>query len=347
MMRARRSLSRRLHTSIGPALVLAFLPACGGGGGTADPGPAVPDAAVTDPGSAALDAVATDPGVAGDPGTAADTGGGCTPACAAKACGDDGCGGRCGTCGDGLACRAGQCAPCTGALCDDMVAVEAGPFQMGCDPWDDAFCKPNAQPRHTVNVEAFEIDRLEVSTASYRACVDAGGCTEPSCGTKGDDYPVACVSWAQAKAYCVWAGKRLCSEAEWEKTARGTDGRPFPWGSETATCDYAVMSDESGHGCGTDGTLPVGSKPAGASPYGALDMAGNVWEWVEDGYTNSYDGAPTDGSAWVAGPDPFERCQRGARYASYDAESLRAYYRFSQEAALAWDENGIRCCRSL
>ena len=112
----------------------------------------------------------------------------------------------------------------------------------------------------------------------------------PSWGFDPDvlaDYPVVNVTNDMARTYCSWTGKRLCTEAAWEKAARGTEGRRYPWGNEPASCDRAVMHD-GGDGCGTGTSYPVGSKPLGASPYGALDMAGNVSEWVKDFYSPSY-----------------------------------------------------------
>jgi len=95
------------------------------------------------------------------------------------------------------------------------------------------------------------------------------------------DHPVVCVTWEEANAFCEWAGKRLPTDTEWEKASRGTDGRMYPWGAEKPSCEHAVMYGGDA-GCGRKTTWPVGSKPNGTSPYGALDMSGNVWEWVED-----------------------------------------------------------------
>jgi formylglycine-generating enzyme required for sulfatase activity len=142
------------------------------------------------------------------------------------------------------------------------------------------------QPQHPVSLDTFYIDKTEVTNAQYRACVKAGACDAPSDTIYYDDpnyaqHPVVYVSWNDADAYCRWAGKRLPTEAEWEKAARGNDWRTYPWG-EGIDCDHAQYGE-----CGGQ-TVPVGSKPTGASPYGALDMAGNVWEWVSDWYAPDY-----------------------------------------------------------
>jgi formylglycine-generating enzyme required for sulfatase activity len=163
----------------------------------------------------------------------------------------------------------------------EMAYVPAGEFIMGSDEGGS-----DERPVHTVYLDAFYIDKTEVTNAQYRKCVEAGGCDTPVKTTYYDNadysqHPVVYVSWNDADDYCRWAGKRLPTEAEWEKAARGTDGRTYPWG-EGIDCDHAQYG-----GCG-GGTAPVGSKPKGASPYSALDMAGNVWEWVADWYDSDY-----------------------------------------------------------
>ncbi len=139
------------------------------------------------------------------------------------------------------------------------------------------------KPERIVYLDAFWIDRTEVTQSMYAKC-DTDGCKKPACGNDGDNYPVICVDWKSANAYCNWAGRRLPTEAEWEKAARGTDNRTYPWGNEPASCEFSVMDDltGSGNGCGQNFAWEVGSKPEGVSPYGALDMAGNVAEWVAD-----------------------------------------------------------------
>jgi len=133
---------------------------------------------------------------------------------------------------------------------------------------------------------SFEIDRTEVTAAAYDECLAAGVCTpllrHRACNsgkTANAKHPANCVSFTQARTYCEWAEKRLPSGEEWEKAARGPDARPYPWGSDAPSCSLLVTRTP---GCRTTAPLPVGSKPAGASPYGALDMMGNVWEWTAD-----------------------------------------------------------------
>jgi len=162
-----------------------------------------------------------------------------------------------------------------------MVYVPAGEFQMGStDGYDDE------KPVHTVALDGFWIDRTEVTNAQYARCVAAGVC-RPSYFAKDSDYngaeqPVAGVSWEDAATYAAWVGGRLPTEAEWEYAARGPEGLTYPWGTEW-DCARGNFDDN----CGSDiyaHTAPVGSFPEGVSWVGALDMAGNAWEWVGDWY---------------------------------------------------------------
>ncbi len=173
-----------------------------------------------------------------------------------------------------------------------MLPVAAGSFVMGCNA--GGRCDTDEAPAHTVWLSAFEIDRTEVTVAEYTACVESGACnatgltSSERCNwgrTARRRHPINCVSWQQASAYCIFAGKRLPTEAQWEKAARGEDQRSYPWGEETATCKLAILNDGAS-GCGHDSTWPVGSKLqpdlTATGPYGTVDMAGNVWEWVAD-----------------------------------------------------------------
>ncbi len=231
-----------------------------------------------------------------------------------------------------------------------MVPVEAGEFLMGSTDADkDA--GSDEKPQHVVYLDTFYIDLTEVTNAMYRACVEAGSCAPPE-QTKSsthddyygnpdfDDYPVIYVNWSQAVAYCAWRGARLPTEAEWEKAARGADGRTYPWGEEI-DCTRANYGGASG--C-TGDFAKVGSYPDGASPYGLLDMAGNVWEWVNDWYLDIfYEVSPFKNPK---GPPSGER--RIARGGSWNAGAILMRVANRQYFAPSYSDGylGLRCARS-
>jgi formylglycine-generating enzyme required for sulfatase activity len=169
-----------------------------------------------------------------------------------------------------------------------MVYVPAGNFSMGSNSG-----YTDQQPLHTVYLDAFLIDKTEVTNAMYSKCVQTKACQPPSHNSSythisyfGNsqyaDYPVVYVDWNDAQAYCKWAGVSLPTEAQWEKAARGTDGRTYTWGNSDPSSNLLNYNGNVGD------TTAVGSYPSGASPYGALDMAGNVWEWLNDWYGETY-----------------------------------------------------------
>jgi formylglycine-generating enzyme required for sulfatase activity len=158
----------------------------------------------------------------------------------------------------------------------DWVDVPAGSYPVGRDPVAPrGAALPDEVPQRVVDLPAFELSRTPVTNAQYAAFVAAGGAAAPPHWPAPPDHPVTFVDWFDAEAFCAWAGGRLPTEAEWEKAARGADGRTYPWGDADEPARAAV-----GAGLKHGATSPVGSHPDGASPYGVLDMAGNVWEWV-------------------------------------------------------------------
>jgi serine/threonine protein kinase len=205
----------------------------------------------------------------------------------------------------------------------ELVSIPGGSFFMGCNDKLDRNCQPNEKPGEETSVGAFAIQRTEVTVADYRACVNAGKCDAATVAGKKcnwgrsgkDDHPMNCVSLAQAKAFCGWADARLPTGKEWERAARGTDGRLYPWGNGKPTCALAVMD-----GCGAKETQAVGAKPSGASPEGLQDMAGNVYEWTKEGEA------------------------RGGGYSS-DAAKLRTSRRLSVGVATADGDLGFRCAK--
>lgn len=203
----------------------------------------------------------------------------------------------------------------------------------------------NELPMHTVTLAAYWLDQTEVTNNMYARCVLAGVCSPLTrvasfshisyYGDPGfSDFPVINVNWNQAKTYCEWAGGRLPTEAEWEKAARGIDGRTYPWGEEIDII-YANYFRSVGD------TTQVGSYESGKSPYGAYDLAGNVREWVSSQF-KAYPYSPTDGrenlSANVA------RVLRGGSWSS-DSLNIRSTYREKLLASNQGDLIGFRCAR--
>lgn len=221
-----------------------------------------------------------------------------------------------------------------------MLYVPAGTFSMGGEKNDDE------KPIHAVNLNAYYIDQFEVTNASYEKCVDAGVCSPPTKSNSStrtayygnpqfDDYPVIYVNWSMAKTYCEWRDTRLPTEAEWEKAARGEDGRTYPWG-EGISCSKANYES----GCVGD-TTKVGSYLEGVSPYGLYDMTGNVWEWVNDWYSNSY--YQISPSSNPLGPNTGQsRVLRGGSW-NLNINNTRSAYRGGYDPAGSYNYFGFRC----
>lgn len=218
-----------------------------------------------------------------------------------------------------------------------VVYVPAGTFLMGASDeqvdWilNQSWCSScdkslfeSGQPIHEVYLDAYWIDKFEVTNGQYAQCVAEGACEAPSSSEAWQhsvyydniqfaDYPVIFVNWYQAQSYCQWAGGRLPSEAEWEKAARGTDARYYPWGNEAPT-DQLINRNALG-------PAKVGSFPEGASPYGAMDMAGNVWEWVADWHDDGYYSiSPTNNPTGSGNGE--SRGVRGGGWSEYDINYL-------------------------
>lgn len=223
-------------------------------------------------------------------------------------------------------------------ITSQMVEIPGGSFTMGSDTGG-----PDSKPAHKVDVSAFHIDTFEVTNSDFKAFVDATG-FKTDAEKSGDkpwtayaegkeNHPVVKVSWNDASAFCKWAGERLPTEAEWEMAARGTDGRAYPWGSDWDP------KKVNGKEAGIRGTTAVGSYPGGASPFGVMDLGGNVWEWtatIADHYPGNTAASKLYGSnVYII---------RGGGW--FDVkDQIASYYRNSAVPTTANDDLGFRCAR--
>jgi formylglycine-generating enzyme required for sulfatase activity len=246
----------------------------------------------------------------------------------------------------------------------EMVFVPGGEFVMGSDETEVGLaleqCKAYGancayryfsveMPMHLIYLDSFWIDKTEVTSRQYQQCVLEGLCQPAGCSSDGDEYPVVCVTWNQAAAYCRWAGARLPTEAEWEYTARGQERFRYPWGNEFEGtllnyCDASCILNkrDAEFDDGYAESAPVASYPQGASWVGALDMAGNVWEMVAD-WNGNY---PGEAQFNPTGPETGSR--RVARGGSWHAspDHVRSALRTHMGPDDSSDHAGYRCAQS-
>lgn len=247
--------------------------------------------------------------------------------------------------------RYGEYTPRTLAnQCVVTARIPAGTFHMGCTPADPG-CPPYATPAHEVEVAAFEIDVTEVTQQAYQACVAAGVCRAPQeefSPATTPRWPVRYVSWNEANTYCQWVGGALPSEAQWERAARGPGSGFWPWGDTPPDCLHANFKD-----CGQSQPDPVGSHPDGLNGFGLLDLAGNLFEWTGDWFSETYYGqsARSDPTGPASGDCPenvslTDTCRviRGGSFRS-DANGVSVSNRWAQIPELATAAIGFRCVR--
>jgi iron(II)-dependent oxidoreductase len=240
-----------------------------------------------------------------------------------------------------------------------MVLVPAGEFLMGSDSWSGS-----EKPAHIIYLDSFYIDQFEVSNTAFAEFLNEVGNQIEGVAGKAhwveesdldlrihrvdavwqadqgwEDHPMNEVTWFGARAFCEWRNAHLPSEAEWEKAARGTDGRTYPWGEEEPTCEMANFS-----GC-YHTSVPVDSYPDWVSPYGAYNMAGNVHEWTNDWYrVDYYANSPYENPS---GPENGDyKVFRGASWFNGNFQT-RTTYRYPKLPVLTYMANGFRCAKSV
>lgn len=217
----------------------------------------------------------------------------------------------------------------------EWITIVGGSFMMGSKK---SSMGQDEELRHSVTVKIFQLAKTEVTAGQYKKCVSAGACEKPDRDSPGDDYPVVGVNWEQSKKFSEWVGGRLPTEAEWEYAARsGGKEQKYPWGNNDATCKRAVIAGCEGK------AAPVCSKTEGNTKQGLCDMAGNVWEWTQDRHHRSYEGAPTDGSAWEDAISSA-RVVRGNSWRN-EAWFARAAFRGTHLPDKSYDDVGFRPAR--
>jgi formylglycine-generating enzyme required for sulfatase activity len=221
-----------------------------------------------------------------------------------------------------------------------MVLVPAGEFTMGSEQGDD-----DEQPVHRVLLDSFYLDTFEVTNGRFAKFVAAIQ-SEPPWGFADQETPVVqaeqpvrWVNWMDALGYCLWAGKRLPTEAEWEKAARGTDGRTYPWGNEPPTAAHAVFGLTEG----AETVSPIGTRDLGSSPYGAHDLAGNLYEWVTDWYDDTFYTQPAPSNPRGPG-EGTAKVQRGGSYIN-SPYRLRSAFRTKGDPTEHDPHVGFRCAQ--
>ena len=255
---------------------------------------------------------------------------------------------------------------------DRWIYIPPGSFPMGQGPEDPLSFQWNL-PQHQVTfADGYLVSELEVTVTQYEACVAAGACASASIpggdaalypfGLSGSDngrtrHPQNGLSRVSATAVCAWLAGRLPTEAEWERAATGSLHRAYPWGNDAPSCaadhgSFKLAADEAGlgdfqEGCGTGGTLEVGTSVGGLSASGVADMSGNLSEWVEDCWHGSYEEAPADGSAWTQGCEGSNGILRGGNYRHAPGVNLALAMRHESNPEAADGSTGARCVRDL
>jgi formylglycine-generating enzyme len=223
-----------------------------------------------------------------------------------------------------------------------MVLIPVGEFTMGSDKGDD-----DEEPIHKVFLDGFYLDKYEVTNGRFAKFVEAiqseppWGFADKETPVLRQDQPVRWVNWMEAMGYCLWAGKRLPTEAEWEKAARGSDGRAYPWGNDPPTPAHAVFGLKEG----SDTVSVIGNRDKGKSPFGVHDMAGNLYEWTTDWYDEQFYNknpainprGPAEGTAKV---------QRGGSYIN-GAYRLRSSFRTKGDPTEHDPNVGFRCAQDV